>query len=222
MRNLSQLAETEIDALEADGIRLAARQVIRIAWLASLVETPQTRIELARGRPVPVGGVTLWPLTLAGGEWFRRHVDRYRGETMQALVLAYAMAHGRDELPEEHRAVDRALQQFRRAIRCRRAELHEAIRQVTEQDDREDTGETGPRVTAGEISATLTAMTGAPAAVWEQQCSIGYVLAVLDTLAAQNAAEGKSTKHDPRIRAERALGLYVKRIRDRSKASTNG
>jgi hypothetical protein len=216
---LSDLARAEIDALEAEGIRLEASDVVHINALAQRVETPQSRMALARGIPVPVGGVYLWPMTLAAGDWFQRVGGELRGQRLQTWALAYAMAHGREQLPEDLAAADAAVTAWARALRCRMGELEGAIRQVVQQDDQLDTGETGPSAGPGNISMMLAAMTHTAPDVWEYQVSIPYALAMLDTLIAQNAADGHSTKHDPRIKAERALGLLVNRIRKRRKGA---
>lgn len=221
---LSDLAEAEIDALEAEGIRLTAREVVTINAIAARVENPSSRLALSRGNPVAAGNACLWPLTLYAADWFRRVGGNLRGQAQQTRALAYAMAHGREDMPEDAREADRVVTRWADTLRCRKAELEEAIRQVNEQDDRLDTGETGPPASAGDISMMLAAMTHTPPDIWERQCSMPYALAMLDLITRQNAADGESTKHDPRIQAERALGLYIARIRDRhsKKENANG
>jgi len=130
------------------------------------------------------------------------------------------MAHGRSTMPQDAADATRAVNEWARALKCRMSELEAAIGAVVEQDEPPpDTGETGQSATAGELSLMLAAMTKTDPAVWEYQCSMTYVLALLDTLVAQNAAEGESTKHDPRIKAERALGLAVHRIKKRAQGN---
>lgn len=213
--DLSELAAAEIEALETEGVRLTALDVCRINALAHRVEAPQSRLALSRGVPVAVGGVYLWPQTLAGAEWFRRIGGELAGIHLQTLALAYAMANGREDLPEDIKSAERVVNAWGKKLTCRHAEIVEAIKQVLEQDERVDTGETGRGASAGEISVMLSAMTHTPPNVWEYQCSITYALAMLDACIAQNAAEGNSTKFDPRIKAERALGLAVAQIRKR-------
>ena len=214
---LSPLAEAEVDGLAADGITPTAAEIVHINALAHLVESPTSRVALARGRPVAVGGVYLWPMTLAGSDWFRNVGGNLPGQTLQIYALAYAMAHGRKELPWDAREAQGVVRAWGHSLKCRMAELEAAIGGVVDQDEPPpDTGETARSATAGELSVMLAAMTSTDPAVWEYQCSLTYVLAMLDTLVAQNAAKGESTKHDPRIKAERALGLVVHRIRKRA------
>jgi len=61
---LASLAEAEIDGLAAEGITPTAAEIVHINALAHLVESPSSRVALARGRPVFVGGAYLWPITL--------------------------------------------------------------------------------------------------------------------------------------------------------------
>jgi hypothetical protein len=212
---LSPLAEAEIGTLESEGIRLSASDILRINALAHRVEKPEVRLALSRGVPVAVGGTHLWPLTLAGSDWFQTVGGEVQGTKRQTLALAYALAKGREPLPYDPREAEEAIVKWGKSLRCRDAELIEAIKQVLAQDETPDTGEEPQHVSAGDISAMLAAMTRTDPAIWEYQCSLSYVVGMLDAIIAQNAAEGKSTKHDPKIKAERALGLAVHRIRER-------
>ena len=219
--HLSPLAEAEIDGLTADGITPTAAEIVELNELARLMENPVSRVALSRGKPISVGGVYLWPMTLAASDWFRTIGGNLPGQTLQTYALAYAMAYGRKELPQDWKQAQRAVKQWSRKLRCRMTELEAAIEAVVDQDEPPpDTGETGQSATPGELSIMLAAMTKTDPAVWEYQCSLTYVLAMLDTIVSQNAAEGESSKHDPRIKAERALGLVVHRIRKR--AQDNG
>ena len=223
MQYLSQLAEAEIDALQDEGITLTAEQVVRINELAKRVESPRTRMELSRGIPVEVGGAVLWPTTLAGSDWFQRVGCEIGGEKKQTYALAYSMAFGRNiELPPTVKEARDVVGRWARSLRCRYTELVEAIRQVHEQWEQIDTGERGNSASIGEISSMLTAMTGLAPEVWEHQCSVKYVLNMLETITSQNSAEGKSTKHDPRIKAERALGLVISKIRKKHREAHSG
>jgi hypothetical protein len=218
MHHLTSLAKCEIEALESEGIRLTAHEVVHICALAAMVETPSARMELARGRPIALGDIYLWPVTLAAADWWERVGDSFTSSTMKRLSLAYAMAHGRDTLPESPKEAKREIKAWARTLKCTAQEMVEAISQVQEQSSTVDTGDAGPeseRATAGDVSMMLTAMTGTSPEVWEYQCSISYALETLRTLAAQNAAEGESMRYDKRLIADKALGLCVHRIRKR-------
>jgi len=218
---LTSLAQAEIDNLTAEGISLSPDEIIEINELARRVENPQTRLALSRGCPVAVGGVYLWPMTLAGADWFRRHGDEFGSVQKQTYALAFAMSNGRDQLPEDIRQAKSIVKAWANKLTCRDNELEEAIKQIVEQEEIPDvpTDKTDKDVsaTSGEISLMLAAMTKTAPSIWEYQVSIGYVLAMLDCLAQQDAAEGKSLKHSNAIRAERALGLAIARIRRKHK-----
>ena len=219
---LSNLAEAEVEALEAEGIRLTAQDVLRINALACRVETPQAALALSRGVPVLVGGAYLWPLTLAASDWFQRVGGQLKGVRLQTLALSYAMAHGREQMPEDSKQALDAVEAWAKRLTCRHSEIIEGIKQIITQEEQPDTGDDGNPASAGEISVMLAAMTKTDPAIWERQCTLTYALAMLETIVAQNAADGKSTKHDPRIRAERALGLAIAQIRKRHKVTANG
>lgn len=221
-RFLTSLAEAEIQQLVEEGITLAPEEIVELNELAKRVETPEARLALSRGKPVAVGGVYLWPFTLAGASWYREHMKEFGGLKHQRFALAYVMAHGRDPLPEDMKEAHRLINQWSRKLTCRPSELEEAIRQIIEQDELPDTEEKGPVPGVGEISMMMTALTSVRPEVWEYQCSMNYVLRLLDRLTGQNAAEGQSNRSDPRIKAERVLGLAVNRIRKKWKKQHNG
>jgi len=86
-----------------------------------------------------------------------------------------------------------------------------------DEDAEQPPSETGG-MTMGDFSAFLASACGGDPDFWERRCASGYTHAVLDCLCRQNSADGKKTMADPRIRAERALGWAVEKIkRDRAK-----
>lgn len=210
--DLSGLAEAELQTLAEMGIQPTFREVVHVVALAGLVETGATRIDLSQGTPIPAGDTHLWPLTLYSADWWQRIGAAFRSDRLQLYALAYAMAHGRDDLPEDAATAKRIVKRWAKNLRCTYRELQEAIMQVQEQDTDIDTEETGPAPGKGDISMMLSAMTGVKPEVWERQCGIPYVFDMINVIVAQNGARGESLKHDPRMRAERALGLCLERI----------
>lgn len=226
---LSPCAATEIDQLESEGIKLTVHDIIHIAALGELVMNPQTRQELARGRPVPVGGTNLWPLTLSASDWWRRlgstltiGVLPQRIES-QRLVLAYAMAHGHEPLPEDPREAVKIIKEWRRTkLHCTDKALKVAIDLVQEQDVILDSDKDADPATHGELALALAALTGGPPGVWEYQCSMSFIFDVIETISAQALADGKSVKDHRSTKALKALGLAVHRIRERHKREEDG
>lgn len=245
-RKLSDLAQAQIEELEAEGIRLTAADIVAINAAAWEVESPESRLLLSRGVPLETGtmhrlawwerligrkaegGVTLWPLTMHGADWFTRVGCRLPGSLLQTTALAYAMAHGR----EDGNALDIGpvkaallLPAWRARLRCRQAELVEAVAQMINQDAQieEPPDKLGKSITPGELSAYLVASCGNSPVVWERQVSIGYVHAMLAAIIAQNKADDKPCASDPKIRAERALGWLCELIRRKHrKDAANG
>jgi len=220
---LSGLAEVEISALEADGIKPTAAEIVRINALAWNVETPESRRRLSRGIPVPVGGTYLWPLTIAAHDWIDRVTlpKRYRN-----VALGFAMANGRDDglLDVDRREAVKAINRWYNRLRCTNDELLIAISQILQQDEsyelpplKEDEKPLG----LGEVVLKLSAITGTPAEFWERRCSASYAFSMLSTVIIQNDADAMPQNEDDRIRAERALGWYLDRISKTRKDATN-
>lgn len=222
---LSDLAADRIDALLAEGIAPTPAEIVMINALGWEVETPRHRSALARGVPVFIGAVALWPLTLAADSWWRDTMEIHKGDDAQMSLLAFAMAHARkqdvlDATP--HQDALKAAKRFISGLRCRTRELAIAIGEVLSQD--EDLPEiNGPRsqdkgLSAGQIVTILCATVGGPPSVWESEVSIGYIREQMRAVAAQQAAEcGGSLKDSAMVAATRQLGLYVEEIRNRAK-----
>ena len=233
MRDLAticDLAQAEIDDLRAAGIEPTAAEIVRINWLAWQVQDPATRLALARGVPVPLGRAYLWPLTLAAGEWVVAIADKLPAR-LQDAATAYAMAHGRgdaDALPYDRLDAEKAVRDWLRALHATPAELAEACQQVLaqgetdEQQPRRDIDDPVSDMSAGDMSAFLTAACGGPPDIWERQCSIQYATAVMRAVIDQAASDGKPVRGHQTIAATKALGWYVKMIIESRKGKPNG
>lgn len=218
LAKLSELAQAEIESLRADGIDLTPPEIIEINALGHAVESPESRRLLARGAPVPVAGSYLWPMSLYAQEWFDRVGCHLDGNTRQAYALAYAMAHGRDAgdpLAIEGREAEKTISRWAKSLKCTFGELNVAISQVLQQDEEAEQppSEENGGMTIGDLSAFIAASCGGDPEFWERRCAAGYVYAVLDCTVRQNNADGHKTLADPRIKAERALGFAINRIK---------
>lgn len=221
---LNELARAEIDALVRDGITPTPDEVVAINALGWSIHTPETRRLLARGRPVPLGGVMLWPLTMRAVDWLQR--NQIRLDTVSP-AMGYAMAFGRSDGPEmdsEGRAAHDAVNAWFKALRVTRAEFAEAVRQVDEQDRQPavPVDPDGKPMTLGDFSAFLSAACGADPEFWERRCSVSYCNSVLTHVVLQNWADKRPCAQDPRIIAERAMGHLIEQIRAKRKAATDG
>jgi len=138
--------------------------------------------------------------------------------TRQAYALAYAMAHGREAgepLAIEGREAEKTVSRWAKSLTCTFGELNVAISQVLQQDEEAEqppSEETGG-MTIGDLSAFIAATCGGDPDFWERRCAAGYTYAVLAALCRQNSAEGHKTMADPRIKAERALGYAILKIK---------
>lgn len=227
MSRLTDQAAAEIEGLEAEGMRLTPSEILKLNAVCYQIEHPASRIELARGRPVQVGGAWLWPLTLYGADWFERVSPLFKRDNAALNALIFALAHGREDkafdFPDAE-AVKR-VRQWRRTLRARQVEIEEAADVVLRQDMMSlSTGESSEgKPSWGDLSSELTAMLGGNPEVWERHVSLSYAMECLRTIRAQNDADGKSSRHDPRLRANKALAEIKSRIRKRhAKERSNG
>ena len=217
LAKLSELAEAEIESLRAEGIDLTPAEIIEINALGWAVESPETRRLLARGVPVAVGGVYLWPMSLYAQDWFNRVGCKLDGNKQQAYALAYAMAHGRNDgepLAIDGRIANKTVKSWSKSLKCTFGELNVAISQIIQQDeDYEQPPEESGGMSMGDFSAFLASACGGDPDFWERRCATGYTHAVLDCLVRQNSADGHKTMSDPRIKANRALGWCAEKIK---------
>lgn len=219
-------ARAEIDGLVGEGYSLTPDEIVHINALAWQVETPETRRQLSRGSPVPVGGVTLWPLTLAASCWYDDVGCTLRPKWLRTIALGYAMAHCYDgaDLPASGSAAAVAVLRFFHSLRCRTKELTLAMSEILAQDSE---GEQPPDPSEprgmgrGELSMHLATATGVSPDFWERRCSQSYVFETCAVIETQNREAGKPSKGDPRIRAIRALGWYVEKIKRRKNNEAN-
>ena len=219
LAKLSTMASYEIDDLTESGIVLTPEEIVEINALGWAVESPESRQSLARGIPVEVAGVQLWPLTLYGQEWFDRVGCKLPGGMAKVYALAYAMAHQRDEGEplsiSGHKAWMRVMWWGSR-LRCTLGELNVALAQVIQQDEEHETPpspeQTGG-MSIGDFSAFLAAACGGDPDFWERRCSLSYTYSVLDAVARQAAADGKKLASDPQIKATMSLGYRIEQIK---------
>lgn len=214
---LSDSAAAEIAALEKDGIALTPAEIVHLQALALEVETPQIRLKLARGTPVFVAGVPLWPLTLFAEDWFKREGLTMPGRHSD-YALGYAMANAYDStgrLETGGKEARAAVDAWRKTLRCTLAQFQEALAQVLVQDSKPPIPQNvdDTPLSDGEFSVILASLTKSDPEIWERRCSIGYARAVLAALFMQSRADGQPSIYDPSIQAELALGFYSEQIR---------
>lgn len=213
---LNDLARAEIERLVALGIQPTPDEIVELNGLGWGIETPELRLALARGVPVFLNGRALWPMTLCAEDWYRREGLAMKG-AMQDIAMAYAMAHAYDEegaLEVGGKAAHKAVKAWAKTLRATLNELREAVAQVLVQEEKPAVPQSvdEKNLTDGEFSIYLTTLAGESPEFWERRCSVGYARATLAAVYMQNAAEGKPSSHDPKIMAERAMGLRIDQI----------
>lgn len=217
---ICDLAEDELDALEAEGIRPTAQDVLAIQALA--LEAMGDFDDGARlhGAPVTIGDVVLWPPTIAGCIW-REEVEAKLDANdyySRLFVLAYSLAFGRDKdaLNVFGRDALKAVLKWARGLRFGVADLAAAVNEVMgdrprvpRKSDTDDADESAP----AELAEIAMATFGGNPDVWRYQLGISEVIGILRrrrALKSQgNPVERRKTE------AMRDLAIYVDSIRKR-------
>lgn len=219
---LTGYAEAEIEDLQAEGITLTPAEIVKINALAGAVENPESDLQLARGIPVFVGGVTLWPRTLYALDWYERVGCKVRPPRLRRFALAYSMAYPRGQLPSSINAASLDVREFSKSLRCTARELDVAMMQCCDDEWEPDLPQRDDdkSMSVGEFSAFLAAATGTGADYWERRCTFTYARSVLCAIVQQNRADGTPSNADPRIRANLAFDYYEESIRQRHREET--
>ena len=209
---IPDVARGVIDDLIADGCMPNADEVVNMSALGHLGEEPEQRALTARGRPVSVGGVVLWPLTIAAGAWMEQIAKDYRN---RRAVLAYAMAHGRDARLDE--VQEHVVNKWYRSIKATPGEIDVALAEIILQDEQPEQPKSDDErhASAASLSAIMCATVGGTPEQWERMCSIGYCHDVLAVAVAQNAVDGRKNASDPRIQAQIAMYWAAEKVRRR-------
>lgn len=212
-RQLSNQAEAEINELRRIGVNVTDADIVLINALCWEIEKPSHRIELARGRPIQVGGAWLWPRTIAACVWFE-NIGCNIGDGRDAL--AYAQAHGRDE--DLEKAGREEVKAWRKNLTCTQDELTLATYFIESQGDSDEMPKdtTGDAPSAGQLVVLMHSLHGGDVAMWERYVSLGYVVDMLTTSAMQSSAEGKES-NILKDRANIALAYALHKIQKREK-----
>jgi hypothetical protein len=227
-RKLSDYAQSRIDALRREGVKLSDENVCVINALAWEVQSPCKRVSLARGKPVKCGNVWLWPLTAnasawfseVGGEmkcpmstslkmWMYRILERM---SFSEIALAYAMAHRDDD---QYQTTPEMILAWFKTFRGTIDELRVAMGYVMLQVSRdEQPSSKDDALTFEELVCYMHATHGGSAQAWAQAVSIGYIYDYIDTSMKQSSADGAK---EQRNRAEACLSLYCHKLRKAAK-----
>ena len=221
---LCDLAEDELNALEAEGIRPTAQDILAVQALALEAMGDFDDGLRLHGAPVAIGGVVLWPLTIAGCIWRDEVEARLDADDYSArlFILAYALAHGRDKdaLNVYGREALKAVWRWARGLRCGLADLVAAVNdvmadkpRVVSDESKDDADKSAP----AEIAEMAMAIFGTDPDIWRYQLGLEEVIAVIRRHNALkrtgNTVEARKTE------ALRDLAKYVDGIRKRAKGA---
>jgi len=215
---LCDLAQYEIEDLQAAGITPSPAEIVDLNALAWSVRSTANRMQQSKGAPVRVGGVTLWPLTMQSGAWYRDEGCNIKG--LEHEALAYAMAHGyaagEPFLMDDPATTVKA---WSATIKATAGAMTAALDAVLVQMEHPDMPPKpdGKGLSHGELSAMLAAATGIEPDYWERRCSMPYAVRMLHIAAQQRNESGKQLASDPVVQATIALGWAVEKIRRRHK-----
>lgn len=223
---LCDLAEDEISALEAEGIQPTAQNILDIQALALDAMGDFDDGLRLHGSPVSIGGVILWPMTIAGCIWREEVEDKIDADDFSSrlYVLAYALANGHDKaaLDVQGREALKAVLRWARGLRCSLTDLCAAVNDVMADRPRvvfdSDADSSGGKSAPAEIAEMAMAIYGTDPDIWRYQLSLEEVIAIIHR---HNAIKRqKNTVEARKVEALRKLAKYVDDIRKRAKGVT--
>lgn len=185
---ISKYAKSLIERLRSEGFALTDDDLFLLVSLCNELSSGERRMELARGRPVAVGGAVLWPLTLAAMDWYER-VGTHA--PMPDVAAGYAMAHGRERDIATSTWED--VKRWFHRLLATEGELRAAVLEVLAQGSEPDAPTAKGTLSPGELSAIMVAQHGGTPEQWEHYVSCDYIIDLIGTAAAQ-AATGDPAK----------------------------
>jgi len=213
------LAEDEFKSLEAEGITLKPQEILDIQALALEAQGNFDDGLRLRGAPVLVGGVALWPMTIAGCLW-RDAVEAMldpKDYHTRLYVLAYAMANGRDPAALDcfGRQALRVVHRWARRLACGLNDLIDAVGEVQgyrppAPESRKADDDDG---TPGELAETAISIFGTNPDIWKYQLGIGQVAEIISRHFARERGGDPVAKR--KTEALRRLAMYVDDVRKR-------
>ena len=218
-KTLAGLAESKIADLRDQGYTVNDADVVLINHLAHEIASPTARRELARGRPVEVGGVWLWPFTVNSQHWFNE-IGCKMYDPMQALAFAFANGSNSDIWEMKFPQTKVALWYSR--ITATDEQIIMAISEVHDQDSKDELPvdeKDKPKnnnTCIVQLSEMMHALHGGESEQWERYLSCSYINDLADILSDQ-ASESGGLNAMLTSRANLALHYAIREIKDRQK-----
>lgn len=215
---LTDLAESQIERLKADGVEVTPQEVLDIQALSlEAIGEFEDGIRL-NGTPVVIGGIVLYPLTIGASIW-REEVEAMLDDAdynSRLFLLAYCMANGRnqDAFSAHGREALKAVYHWAKKVRCNTADLLNAVNDVLGDAPRvtfANSNEDEKSESAAYLAQMAMAIFGGDPAVWQYQLSISAVADILAKHYALNQRGGKSNAKT--VEGLRKLSKYVNDLR---------
>jgi hypothetical protein len=135
--SINRHARAAISELERGGVTgLTPEEVVALHELGTAYDAAaHSEFMPGTGVPVRIGGAVLWPVTMAGQDWWDRIGPQIAGEKRERRIMAfgYCLAHGRQAGAFDHVGASDAMRDARRWARgltCTIDELDEACAEV--------------------------------------------------------------------------------------------
>ncbi len=219
---LTDLAESQIEKLKASGIEVTPQNVLDIQALSLEAIGDFEDGTRLNGCPVIIGGITLWPLTIAASMW-RDEVEAMLAETdynARLFVLAYAMANGRDKdaMQSHGKQALRDVYKWARKLTCKTADLLQAVNDVLGDKPRvtfeESETDKDAQAAPSYLAETAMAIYGTDPDIWLYQLSIDAVAEIVARhFALGNAFTGRGGAPKRTVEGLRKLSKYVHELR---------
>jgi len=226
MNHLSELAEAEINDLRSRGIEPTLNEMI---WINDLARDVVAKGRRSRNMGVPfrAGNVWLWPFTIQGQEWYSVAMNWSEADTeFSTLVLAYALAHGRN--PEafsfiyEYNEAKKAISAWKEKLGCTYGELCEAVIEVLPDNDTielssDEEAEERASTEWNDLVAWLCKEVGETREFWRSSVSVDYVMTQIKVISDQaSATSDRIGANEPYVKATKQLGRALISIKERA------
>jgi len=219
---LSDLAAQRISELESEGVEVTPSDVVMInaiCWAQRGVGVDG--VGLSRGRPVKVGNVTLWPMTIQGLHAVDEIDTEYMDDENQLYSLAYILAHGRESGAFDYGVDSDSVFAWAKTLTCTIDELSAALAEINRQSEDFETGfksKTNDSSNPADLAAAAQRMFGETAEYWEREVSASYTIRQIIEKASETTSEKTSPKS---VMLTRALCYYISTMRARGNNGEN-
>lgn len=224
MWKLTDLAQSHIESLEDEGIKLTPQEVLYIQQLSLDVAYPDWDALRSIGVTRSVGGTTLSSMTLAGAYWFDEAQKHFITDIDKSFCLAYALANGHNkELLTDGDIVSK-VEKWKRTLTCTPEELFLATKDIVGDKihiANESDEEEAENIALGSLVQTAISLCGGTPDLWEWECCIRFVEQLI-TKTIHNKISFNGGKVDNSHKSLLQLAMYCKQIRDERKGVSNG